>query len=200
MRTTSQEHHNAVEHVWVRNSLFALPICPLTDPQRTLNDKGLIYKSTYSGWYAITDECFYPESSVVIDPATPGVAESKETGAKCEWASETNYMFRLSSFREPLLAYYRANTDSIFPDLHYKHVIKMLDNGALEDLSISRPRERLSWGVQVPGDPEQTVYVWFDALLVYLSGVGFPWPGGSKDVPWPANLQIIGKDILRLVI
>lgn len=116
-------------------------------------------------------------------------------------------MFRLASFREALHSYYSApeSSQSIFPPQHHAHILQIL-SGPLEDLSISRPRSRLQWGIQVPGDPTQTIYVWFDALLVYLSGIGYPWEGiqsqnnGGWAVGWPVSLQIIGKDILRYAI
>lgn len=113
---------------------------------------------------------------------------------------EQNYMFRLSAFRESLLAHYEANPSSIFPSHHHADIVDILKSPeALQDLSISRSRERLSWGVQVPGDEEQTVYVWFDALLVYLTGVQYPWGPGvnALESGWPPDLQVIGKDILR---
>ena len=114
-------------------------------------------------------------------------------------------MFRLSTFQPALLSHYSAEKN-IFPPQHHEHVLQLLSSAPLEDLSISRPRDRLTWGVPVPGDPTQTVYVWFDALLVYLSGIGYPWRAGAGASMstsdgmangWPVDLQIIGKDILR---
>jgi methionyl-tRNA synthetase len=112
---------------------------------------------------------------------------------------EENYMFRLSSFRESLLAHYKSNESVISPSQYHADVIDILSSGPLEDLSISRPRSRLSWGVPVPGDPDHTVYVWFDALTVYLTGLGYPWtkPTLTGMESWPPNLQVVGKDILR---
>lgn len=106
-------------------------------------------------------------------------------------------MFRLSSFREALVAHY-SSSDSVFPASYKAQVMQALPS--LADISISRPRSRLSWGVPVPSDPEHTVYVWFDALLVYLSGIGYPWPDSQNSNGWPVDLQIIGKDILRYVL
>ncbi|TFK63472.1 hypothetical protein BDN72DRAFT_902385 [Pluteus cervinus] len=180
MRTTSDTHHRAVEHIWNK-----------------LNDRGLIYKGKYSGWYSITDECFYTENQIGPSSQDPNVMVSLETGAQVEWSNEENYMFRLSNFRSPLHSHYSAHR-SIFPSQHHTHILDILSE-PLEDLSISRPRSRLHWGLQVPNDPSQTVYVWFDALLVYLSGLGYPWHGGGTGEAegWPVNLQLIGKDILR---
>jgi len=122
-------------------------------------------------------------------------------------------MFRLSAFREALLNHYTHNKRSVFPEQYRLDVIGMLESDhpggvpALEDISISRPRSRLSWGVPVPGDNQQTVYVWFDALLIYLTGSGYPWGSSSTNAAssltatrtgaWPPNVQVIGKDILR---
>ena len=125
-----------------------------------------------------------------------------------EWSSEVNYKFRLSEFREVLLARYTTAAElnakaedgcaprGIHPDVYQNAVIHDLGAGPLEDLSISRPRERIGWGIPVPGDPSQTVYVWFDALLVYLSGVGYPSTGTTA---WPPDVQVVGKDIVRYV-
>ncbi|TFK37039.1 tRNA synthetases class I (M)-domain-containing protein [Crucibulum laeve] len=192
MRTTSDVHRNTVTDVW-----------------RRLDALGLIYKGSYAGWYSITDECFYTDAQVAPAPSsstapsnlsTPTPMVSIETGAAVEWSKEENYMFRLSSFRESLLAHYKSSPGAIVPRQHYSHIVSILENSPLEDISVSRPRSRLSWGVSVPGDPEHTVYVWFDALLVYLSGVGYPWKGGmteGRERGWPVNVQVIGKDILR---
>ncbi|KAG1727801.1 hypothetical protein EDB19DRAFT_1897479 [Suillus lakei] len=159
LRTTESKHREAVEHVW-----------------RHLATQDLIYKGTYSGWYSISDECFYTD---------------------IEWSSESNYKFRLSSFRERLLDYYTANPSSIYPSAHREKLIQTLKDEPLDDLSISRPRERLSWGIPVPGDTSHTMYVWFDALTVYLTGVGFP--AERQGSLWPPNIQVIGKDIVRYV-
>lgn len=119
-----------------------------------------------------------------------------------------NYKFRLSRFREALLTRYSAAAElnanaedgfvsrGIYPDVYLNAVIGELKTEPLEDLSISRPRERIGWGIPVPGDPSQTVYVWFDALLVYLSGVGYP---SAATTAWPPDVQVVGKDIIRYV-
>lgn len=138
---------------------------------------------------------------------------SLETGAAVEWSAEENYMFRLSTFRSALVSHILASSNSIYPPQYRSQVLGWLgadaaDPGAtadLEDISISRPASRLSWGVPVPQDPTQTIYVWFDALLIYLSGSGYPWraPSGTIDAAkmhasgWPADVQVVGKDILR---
>ncbi|PPQ74921.1 hypothetical protein CVT24_002998 [Panaeolus cyanescens] len=197
MRTTDANHKRAVHDIW-----------------KQLDSKGFIYKGKYSGWYSITDESFYTDSQVTTTTNAKGeqITTSLETGAVVEWCSEENYMFRLSSFRDALISHYSSNTTSVYPPQYRDDVLQMLGATTestsssvlpeLADISISRPRSRLEWGVQVPGDPQHTVYVWFDALLIYLSGSGYPWASLSSDQPglpegWPADLQIIGKDILR---
>lgn len=177
LRTTEARHRGAVEHVW-----------------RVLAAQDLIYKGTYSGWYSISDECFYTDSQITYPPSslTP---VSIETGSAVEWSSESNYKFRLSSFQERLLDYYTANPRSIYPSAHREGLINTLKNEPLDDLSISRPRERLNWGIPVPGDMSHTMYVWFDALTVYLTGIGFPIE--RQGSLWPPNIQVIGKDIVR---
>ncbi|KAF6748906.1 tRNA synthetases class I (M)-domain-containing protein [Ephemerocybe angulata] len=184
-RTTQDRHLVAVEHVW-----------------RTLNEKGFIYKGEYEGWYSVTDECFYTTPQVT--ETADGTHISKETGSTVEWSKEYNYMFRLSAFRDALVHHYSSNKDvtAVFPSQYNSVVLGMLspastDEPGLVDISISRPRSRLTWGITVPEDPEHTVYVWFDALLIYLSGVGYPWSGAGAQAGWPADMQIIGKDILR---
>ena len=116
-----------------------------------------------------------------------------------EWTSEINYHFRLSAFRDRLLQFYRDEPEWIQPASRMKEVVSWVENG-LEDLSISRPTERLSWGIRVPHDRTQNIYVWIDALINYITVTGYPWsPSQSNRRGWPADVQVIGKDILRLV-
>ena len=183
IRTTDQQHKDAVEYAW-----------------HMLEQRGYIYESKHEGWYSVSDETFYPASQVhpAIDPMT-GVKHmaSKETGKEVEWTSERNYHFQLSAFKDKLLEFYAANPEFILPKTRMDDVVRQVTAG-LEDLSISRPRERLSWGVQVPTDSSQTVYVWLDALLNYASAVGYPFtPGEERKGGWPPDVQVIGKDIVR---
>ena len=183
IRTTDPAHKEAVEYAW-----------------HLLNERGYIYQSKHEGWYSVSDETFYPESQVhlVLDPPTGRkVMASIETGKEVEWTSEINYHFRLSAFRDRLLAYYAENPEWITPQVKMKEVVSAVTAG-LEDLSISRPSSRLTWGIRVPTDPTQTIYVWLDALINYATAAGYPWAPGSEHVGgWPADVQIIGKDILR---
>ncbi|THH10301.1 hypothetical protein EW146_g8411 [Bondarzewia mesenterica] len=181
IRTTEKDHHDAVQHVW-----------------RLLDSKGLIYKDTHQGWYSVSDECFYTDSQITKS-GKGDVNISVETGSAVEWMHEENYKFRLSAFRDSLIARYQMQTDSVYPPSQYANVLAMLSQ-PVEDLSISRPRSRLHWGVPVPGDPEHTMYVWFDALTNYLTGTGYPWTNSNEDgslTGWPPDLQVIGKDIVR---
>ena len=141
--------------------------------QTLLVKRGHIYKGTHSGWYSITDEAFYTQSQVQTN--SEGITTAIETGSAVEWTSEENYCFRLSQFRDKLLKYYQDFPTTIVPRKYHTEVVSALERG-LEDISISRPRGRLTWGIEVPGDPEQTIYVWFDALVNYLTVTGFPWP------------------------
>ncbi|KAH0124271.1 hypothetical protein KCU67_g17741, partial [Aureobasidium melanogenum] len=146
------------------------------------------------------DETFYPESQVhlVLDPPTGRkVMASIETGKEVEWTSEINYHFRLSAFRDKLLAYYAENPEWITPQAKMREIVSAVTAG-LEDLSVSRPSSRLTWGIRVPTDPTQTIYVWLDALINYATAAGYPWaPGSEHTGGWPADVHIIGKDILR---
>lgn len=183
IRTTDEDHKRAVEHAW-----------------RELQHRGYIYESKHEGWYAVGDETFYPEAQVhlIRDPATGRkLMASMETGREVEWTSETNYHFRLSAFKEKLLKLYEDNPEFVTPRSRLQEVIQSVVPG-LEDLSISRPTERLTWGIRVPDDPSQTIYVWIDALMNYAVRAGYPFAPGQEDARgWPPDVQVIGKDIMR---
>ncbi|KAJ9668720.1 methionyl-tRNA synthetase [Coniosporium apollinis] len=183
VRTTDPEHKEAVEYAWF-----------------LLRERGYIYTSKHEGWYSVSDETFYPQSQVhlILDPATGRkIYMSMETGKEVEWTSETNYHFRLSAFRDRLLSFYAENPDWVKPASRMADVVQAVSSG-LEDLSISRPVERLSWGIRVPDDESQTIYVWLDALVNYITKAGYPWQPGKEHVHgWPADVQVIGKDIVR---
>ena len=183
IRTTDEDHKRAVEHAW-----------------RELNHRGYIYESKHEGWYSIGDETFVPESQVhlILDPKTGRkLMASMETGREVEWSSEVNYHFRLSEFKDKLLDFYKQNPDFVTPPSRMQEVISWVESG-MEDLSISRPADRLSWGIPVPDDPSQTIYVWVDALMNYATRAGYPFvPGQESSRGWPPDVQVIGKDILR---
>lgn len=183
IRTTDPDHIEAVDCFW-----------------RELQHRGYIYEAQHEGWYSVSDETFYPESQVhlILDPSTGRkMHASIETGKEVEWTSEMNYHFKLAAFKEPLLRHYRENPDFIVPSSRMNFIIKEVESG-LSDLSISRPTSRLSWGIRVPDDESQTIYVWLDALINYLTTTGYPrvMPGEESSV-WPPNCQVIGKDIIR---
>ncbi|KAK4203738.1 mitochondrial putative methionyl-tRNA synthetase [Triangularia verruculosa] len=184
MRTTDQDHVQAVEHFWF-----------------LLQEKGLIYESKHEGWYSVSDEAFYPESQIEKrqDPFTGEVfMASVESGSKVEWVEEKNYHFRMTAMREKLLRFYEENPEWVVPQKRMADVVDWVRKH-LTDLSISRPVGRLSWGIRVPGDGSQTIYVWVDALINYITAAGFPnWTPGRTEVGgWPADVHVIGKDIVR---
>lgn len=206
-RTTTREHCDAVQHLWVRwfYSKIYRSRAHAFSRQRQLDSKGLIYKDYHEGWYSVSDECFYTSLQVTRKSAEKdGDSEdyyvSTETGSRVEWMQEENYKFRLSTFRDFLASHFTAQQDAVYPSQQRTDLLRVL-NEPLEDLSISRPSSRLEWGIPVPNDSSHTIYVWIDALTIYLSSIGYPWPSGEAlhHAGWPVDLQIIGKDILRYV-
>ncbi|CAK4015014.1 probable methionyl-tRNA synthetase [Lecanosticta acicola] len=183
IRTTDQKHREGVEYAW-----------------QMLEERGYIYERKHEGWYSVSDETFYPNSQVhlKLDPRTGRkIMASIETDKEVEWTSEKNYHFRLSAFKDRLLEFYAQNPEYVVPQERMRALVKEVEAG-LEDLSISRPAERLDWGVRVPTDSSQTIYVWLDALLNYATASGYPWPPGKESAGgWPADVQVIGKDIIR---
>ena len=170
IRTTEARHKQAVRALW-----------------RELRARDQIYLGTYAGWYSVRDEAFYAESELV-DGRAP-------TGATVEWVEEPSYFFRLSAWQEPLLRFYEEHPDFILPPARRNEVVSFV-RGGLQDLSVSRTS--FDWGVEVPDDPEHVVYVWLDALTNYISAVGYPDEGDELyRTFWPADLHVIGKDILR---
>ncbi|MCJ1406726.1 methionyl-tRNA synthetase [Ptychographa xylographoides] len=184
IRTSDPDHRFAVQHFWLM-----------------LKQRGYIYASKHEGWYAVSDETFYPASAVqlTLDPSTGRkFMASTETGKEVEWTSENNYHFRLSAFKDRLLKFYGDNPEFVVPASRMNEVIQAVTAG-LEDLSVSRPIERLSWGIPVPDDDTQTIYVWLDALINYLTKANYPFqiPGQENAAGWPADCHVVGKDIVR---
>nr|XP_057930957.1 methionine--tRNA ligase, mitochondrial isoform X2 [Doryrhamphus excisus] len=178
IRTTEERHRQAVEHFWC-----------------LLRDKGLIYKGSYEGWYCTPDESFLTSLQVAdsVDSSGEAIKVSLESGHKVEWLKEENYMFRLSAFRTQLLDWLHNNPDAIQPERFRQDVLQWLQDD-LPDLSVSRQRSRLQWGIAVPGDPDHTIYVWLDALVNYLTVAGYP---GNHQRWWSVLRHIVGKDILK---
>ena len=152
---------------------------------------GQIYLGHYEGWYAVRDEAFYDEDELTTRPDGTRVAPS---GAPVEWVVEPSYFFRLSAWQERLLAFYDAHPDFIAPNSRRNEVTSFVKSG-LRDLSVSRTS--FKWGIPVPGDPAHVMYVWMDALTNYITAAGFPDEGSAKWAFWPADLHMVGKDILR---
>jgi methionyl-tRNA synthetase len=170
IRTTEDAHKMAAQDIWNR-----------------LIESGDIYLGSYKGWYSVRDEAFYAESELV-DGKAP-------TGAPVEWLEEPSYFFQLSKWQEPLLTFYEQHPDFIAPNSRRNEVVKFVEGGLL-DLSVSRTS--FNWGVKVPGDEKHVMYVWLDALTNYLTGVGFPDTAAeSYKKYWPADLHLMGKDIIR---
>ena len=174
IRTTEPRHLRGVEALW-----------------QELEKRGEIYLGRFAGWYAVRDEAFYAESELVDGPGGKKLAP---TGADVEWLEEENYFFRLSAWQDRLLAWYDANPDAVAPRSRRNEVISFVKSG-LNDLSVSRTS--FSWGVPVPGHPGHVVYVWVDALINYITALGYPDTGGEYATFWPADLHMVGKDIVR---
>jgi methionyl-tRNA synthetase len=170
IRTTEPRHKRAVTALWER-----------------LVASGDIYLGKYAGWYSVRDEAFYAESELEGGKAP--------TGAPVEWVEEPSYFFSLSAWQDRLLAFYEANPDFVLPVTRRNEVISFVRSG-LQDLSVSRTSFR--WGIPVPGDPAHVMYVWLDALTNYISAVDYP---DTESLAWrkfwPAQLHVVGKDILR---
>ena len=174
IRTTEPRHAEGASALWKR-----------------LEENGHIYLDAYEGWYALRDECFYGEDELIDGPDGKKVAP---TGAAVEWVREPSYFFRLSAFGDKLLELYENRPGFIEPQSRRNEVASFVRQG-LRDLSISRTS--FNWGIPVPGDPKHVMYVWVDALANYLSALGFPDEKGPRWDFWPANLHLVGKDILR---
>ena len=176
IRTTDPDHYAASTAIWQR-----------------MADNGDIYLDSYSGWYSVRDERFFTEAETTV--GDDGTRVATETGTPVTWTEEQTYFFRLSAYAEKLLAHYAENPDLIAPEVRRNEVVSFV-SGGLRDLSISRTS--FDWGVPVPGDPSHVMYVWVDALTNYLTGVGFPdTESALYQRYWPADLHMIGKDIIR---
>jgi methionyl-tRNA synthetase len=174
IRTTEEQHHRSSQEIW-----------------RRMAANGDIYLDSYSGWYSVRDEAYYAEEETTL--GEDGVRRGPQ-GSPVEWVEEESYFFRLSAYRDRLLALYEAQPDFIGPDTRKNEVVSFVKSG-LRDLSISRTT--FDWGVKVPDAAEHVMYVWVDALTNYITGVGFPDERDPNWHYWPADVHIIGKDIIR---
>ena len=174
---------------------FAPPNRATTWPARSSGGgwkaAGDIYKDTYAGWYSVRDEAYYAESETEV--RADGVRYGGQ-GTPVEWVEEQSYFFRLSAYQDRLLAHYEAHPEFIGPTERRNEVASFV-KGGLKDLSISRTA--FDWGIKVPGDDGHVMYVWVDALTNYLTGVGFPDENAALWHYWPADVHVVGKDIIR---
>jgi len=157
-----------------------------------LIERDEIYLGSYAGWYAVRDEAFYTEDELTKNAQGKKIAPS---GAEVEWVEEPSYFFRLSNWQDRLLKLYDDQPDFILPKTRRNEVTSFV-SGGLQDLSVSRTT--FDWGIPVPGDDDHIMYVWLDALTNYITGVGYPeTETGEYAHYWPADLHMVGKDILR---
>lgn len=164
-----KKHHLTAQEIW-----------------RMAEARGDIYKKPYKGLYCVGCESFKIETELEDGKCPDHLTKPEEI-------EEENYFFSLSKYQKFLLEYFEKNPDFVYPKTRYNEAYQMVKNG-LEDISISRPKERLPWGVPVPSDDSHVMYVWFDALTCYLSGIGFAADKKKFEKYWPADLQIVGKD------
>jgi methionyl-tRNA synthetase len=180
IRTTEERHHRSSMAIWDR-----------------MEKAGDIYLDKYSGWYSVRDEAYYDEGETTVDPKGQRLGP---LGTPVEWVEEESYFFRLSAYQDKLLDLYARQPDFVLPKERLNEASSFVKRG-LQDLSISRTT--FEWGIPVPGDPNRTnakhiMYVWVDALTNYITAVGFPDTDSEKFRRyWPADLHVIGKDIVR---
>jgi methionyl-tRNA synthetase len=175
IRTTEPRHFRSSQAIWQR-----------------MQEAGDIYLGKYSGWYSVRDEAYYGESETRLDDKGQRLGPQ---GTPVEWVEEESYFFRLSRYQDRLLRHYEDHPDFVLPKERFNEVISFV-RGGLEDLSVSRTT--FNWGVPVPGNPKHVMYVWVDALTNYITGVGYPDTKSKKfQKYWPADLHVIGKDIVR---
>jgi methionyl-tRNA synthetase len=175
IRTTEPRHHRASEAIW-----------------EAMEKNGDIYLDKYSGWYSVRDEAYYDESETRFDAANVRIGPN---GTPVEWVEEESYFFRLSAYQDKLLELYASDPNYVLPRERFNEVMSFV-KGGLRDLSISRTT--FDWGVRAPGNPRHVMYVWVDALTNYITAVGYPDVDSEKFRRyWPADLHVIGKDIVR---
>ena len=174
IRTSEADHYKASQAIW-----------------QAMADAGDLYLDRYEGWYSVRDEAFYEEKELV---AGEGGVKLSPQGTPVEWTAEETWFFRLSKYQQPLLDLYAANPDFIRPESRRNEILRFVEGG-LADLSVSRTS--FDWGVPVPGSPGHVMYVWVDALTNYLTGAGYPDDDTRLARYWPADIHLIGKDIVR---
>ncbi|MEA2982916.1 MAG: methionyl-tRNA synthetase [Alphaproteobacteria bacterium] len=176
IRTTEERHHRSSEEIW-----------------RRMEKSGDIYLDKYAGWYSVRDEAYYAADETHLNEHN--VRLSSKTGTPVEWVEEESYFFKLSAYQQKLLDLYARDPNYVLPKERLNEVASFV-KGGLQDLSISRTT--FDWGIRVPGNPKHIMYVWVDALTNYITAAGFPDTGSAKFKRyWPADLHVIGKDIVR---
>lgn len=173
IRTSEESHHRASQAIW-----------------EAMEERGDLYLGRYEGWYSVRDEAYYDESEL----SEEGGEKLSPQGTPVEWTVEESWFFRLSTYGEKLLDHYRANPDFIRPETRRNEVQRFVEGG-LSDLSISRTS--FDWGVKVPGSDGHVMYVWLDALTNYITGLGYPDDTELWRRYWPADVHLIGKDVVR---
>jgi methionyl-tRNA synthetase len=174
IRTTEARHYRTCEEIW-----------------RRMEASGDIYLASYSGWYSVRDEAYYAETETEV--GSDGVRRGP-TGTPVEWVEEESYFFKLSAYQDRLLSLYESQPDFIGPPERRNEIVSFVRSG-LKDLSISRTA--FDWGIPVPGHPRHVMYVWVDALTNYVTATGWPDPAAPRAAYWPADVHVIGKDIVR---
>jgi len=193
------ETANAFKAVWEKLEIRYDYFIRTTDPDheasvrsffKNLMDKGDIYKGTYEGWYCVPDEKFVLEKEMGDNNSCP------DCGRPLTRLTEENYFFKLSKYQDALIAHYEANPGFVQPDFRRNEMYARLKNDKLMDLSISRNKNVMPWGIPMPGDENHVIYVWFDALLNYITALGYGKADTAKfDKYWPANVHLIAKEI-----
>jgi methionyl-tRNA synthetase len=178
IRTTEKRHTDAVKHVWVQ-----------------MEKSGQITRQKYEGWYCTPCEAFWPARELGHDESASRNCPQCNRGL--EEITEDNFFFTISKHQEWLIQYIESHPGFILPESRRNETLSFLKNNVLNDLCISRPKARLNWGIEVPISSEHVTYVWFDALINYVSALGYPDLGGRMKTFWPADVHLIGKDILR---
>ncbi|MEO8546996.1 MAG: methionine--tRNA ligase [Sphingomicrobium sp.] len=174
IRTSKSDHYRASQAIWA-----------------AMEENGDLYLGRYEGWYSVRDEAFYDESELT---AGEGGEKLSPQGSPVEWTAEESWFFKLSAYQQKLLDHYAANPQFIQPDSRRNEVLRFVEGG-LSDLSISRTS--FDWGVPAPGHPGHVMYVWLDALTNYITGLGYPDNSVLFQRYWPANVHLIGKDVVR---
>ena len=173
IRTTDADHHRASQALW-----------------QAMEENGDLYVGRYEGWYSVRDEAYYDEKELTGE----GDERRSPQGTPVVWTAEESWFFKLSNYQQILLDHFEKNPDFIRPESRRNEILRFVEGG-LSDLSVSRTS--FDWGVKVPGSDGHVMYVWVDALTNYLTGIGYPDERATFDKYWPADVHIIGKDIVR---